>query len=359
WEMANCSVIAPTSDIFFADISLNEKIGVGVTTAVCVAVLVLFVDKANFVIRHYETGDDPEIKIKSLWLVGIYPVFALAALLAVYVPRAALLCDLASSIYLAVCLFHFTSLIILYSGGIPELLRKAHDTGFSLRSPNFRKLRLMVFQTSFLQPFISFISIVLWLDEQYVRGQMNPRAPYPYLAIVNGVSTLTAMYGLLIIFRNTRGFLKSQSISQKFVVLQLVLIFHNLQGFVFVTLARYDIPACRGVLSSNVRNAALQHMILVGEMFLLSLLARIFYRRPMPPDLYGPQKEDLNLNSAENGTAVKEGDGEGHRLARGDGSINVDRADQEDRYRLSSACIENGDKPASSLGATNNGFVSE
>nr|KAG5700076.1 hypothetical protein BaRGS_029826 [Batillaria attramentaria] len=330
------------------DISLNEKIGVGVTTAVCVAVLVLFVDKANFVIRHYETGDDPEIKIKSLWLVGIYPVFALAALLAVYVPRAALLCDLASSIYLAVCLFHFTSLIILYSGGIPELLRKAHDTGFSLRSPpcccccfccptisstwpNFRKLRLMVFQTSFLQPFISFISIVLWLDEQYVRGQMNPRAPYPYLAIVNGVSTLTAMYGLLIIFRNTRGFLKSQSISQKFVVLQLVLIFHNLQGFVFVTLARYDIPACRGVLSSNVRNAALQHMILVGEMFLLSLLARIFYRRPMPPDLYGPQKEDLNLNSAENGTAVKEGDGEGHRLARGDGSINVDRADQEDR----------------------------
>lgn len=30
----------------------------------------------------------------------------------------------------------------------------------------------MVLQTSFLQPFISFVTIVLWLDEKYIVGEV-------------------------------------------------------------------------------------------------------------------------------------------------------------------------------------------
>ena len=76
---------------------------------------------------------------------------------------------------------------------------------------------------------------------------------YLYLAVVNAVSTLTAMYGLNVLYRTSRVFLKKQSISQKFVVLQLVLIIHSLQGFIFVTLAKFHLPPCSGKLSSIVR----------------------------------------------------------------------------------------------------------
>lgn len=373
----NCSVVPPPSEVYFSDISLAEKIGIGVSTVLCAGVIGLFIDKANFVIRHYHTGHNPEIKIKSLWLVGIYPVFALAALLAVYVPRAALLCDLISSVYLSVCLFNFTSLIILYSGGISELLHKAQDSGFSLRTPpcccccfccstvsatwpNLRKLRLMVFQTAFLQPFISFITIVLWLDEKYVQGQAGAGTAYLYLGALTGVSTLTAMYGLLIIFRSTRVFLKSQSISQKFVVLQLVLVFHSLQGFIFVTLAKYNLPPCRGVLSSNVRSSAIQHMIMVAEMLFLSLLARIVYRRPLPEDLCESQdtrRKNTNPRPTENGAinlVKEEEEGEGERLAQGGDSSGKDGQQAEQRY---GACGERG--KLEKLGNVNNAYCKE
>ena len=76
---------------------------------------------------------------------------------------------------------------------------------------------------------------------------------YLYLAVVNAVSTLTAMYGLIVLYRTSRVFLNKQSITQKFVVLQLVLVIHNLQGFIFVALAKFHLPPCSGRLSSSVR----------------------------------------------------------------------------------------------------------
>ncbi|KAK7100893.1 organic solute transporter subunit alpha-like [Littorina saxatilis] len=364
----NCSETAPTSEVFFAELSMAEKVGIGITTAVCIVVIVMFVEQAHFVIRKYQTGRDPEIKIKSLWLVGIYPMFALAALLAVYVPRAAMLGDLASSIYLAVCLFHFTSLIILYSGGIPQLLQKAESTGFSLRTPpcccccfccpaikatwpNLRKLRVMVFQTSFLQPFISFITLVLWLDEKYVKGKVAIGEAYIYLSIINAVSTMTAMYGLVILFRTSRAFLKKQSISQKFVVLQLVLIIHNLQGFIFVTLSGNDLPACRGKLSSIVRSNAIQHMVVVCEMLILAVLARCLYRRPH--SFNTTEGKDGHPHPIHNGTAEgggEEGEGEGEA-----GVVMSDaKQEPEERYRKLSGVVVS--LPAPESGTDNPGF---
>lgn len=84
--------------------------------------------------------------------------------------------------------------------------------------------------------------------------QISFMKPYLYLAIANAVSTLVAMYGLLVLFQSVRIFLKRHSIAQKFMVLQLVLIFHNLQGFIFETLAKKNIPSSNGCLSSTVRS---------------------------------------------------------------------------------------------------------
>ncbi|PVD22704.1 hypothetical protein C0Q70_15960 [Pomacea canaliculata] len=112
------------------------------------------------------------------------------------------------------------------------------------------------------------------------------------------------MYGLLVLFQSVRIFLKRHSIAQKFMVLQLVLIFHNLQGFIFETLAKKNIPSSNGCLSSTVRSKALQHMILVAEMFLLAFMARILYRKPHTEefDLENDDSDlDKSLLSTDNG----------------------------------------------------------
>ena len=53
---------------------MGEKTGIGIATAVCLAVIVMFIEQAYFIIWKYETGRDTELRVRSLWLVGIYPV---------------------------------------------------------------------------------------------------------------------------------------------------------------------------------------------------------------------------------------------------------------------------------------------
>ena len=56
------------------ELSVGEKTGIGIATAVCLAVIVMFIEQAYFIIWKYETGRDTELRVRSLWLVGIYPV---------------------------------------------------------------------------------------------------------------------------------------------------------------------------------------------------------------------------------------------------------------------------------------------
>ncbi|XP_076462316.1 organic solute transporter subunit alpha-like isoform X2 [Babylonia areolata] len=299
--MSNCSDEFPTSEVYFAEISTEEKVGVILTSVVVVAVIGLFLDQARYILRKYPSsaGKDPQLKATSLWLIGIYPVFSIMALLAVIVPRAVLICDLASSVYLAVCLFHFTTLIIVYAGGVPSLLNKVenHKGGFTLRTPpcccccfccpmvkptwtNLRRIRLMVFQHPFIEPSISFITVLLWTDDKYQRGDTGPDKANMYLAVPRSLSTVVALYGLLILFWSSTGFLTRHGLRRKFFLMKIVLFLHNFQDFIFISLAKGNVPPCTGHMSSNVRGDAMRHMVVVGEMFLLALLARCLYRRP-------------------------------------------------------------------------------
>ena len=54
-----------------AELSEAEKASIGVSTALCIVVLLLFADKVFFI--HHHCGDKA-IKHKSLMLVGLYPV---------------------------------------------------------------------------------------------------------------------------------------------------------------------------------------------------------------------------------------------------------------------------------------------
>ncbi|KAK7100888.1 organic solute transporter subunit alpha-like [Littorina saxatilis] len=314
----NCSQFPPSSEVYFKELTVQEKVLVGVSTLLCVGVLLLFADKVWFILRHYGNRGRPRlIKHKSLVLVGLYPVAAVTSLLAVFIPRSTLLCDFLASSYLAVCLYEFTSLIVLYFGGKSQLIHTAQATGFRLRTPpccccccccptvkvtarNLTRLQMMVIQTAFIQPIVSFVSVVLWTDDKYNPNVTAPNSPATYLSAISTVSTLCAVYGLVILFRSTRRYLATHSVTPKFLVMQLVLLANNLQSAVLRLLADSGVPFCVGSLGSSVRADAIQHELVIAEMFLLAFFARLVYRKPVMQEMTqgnASPENDVNCNS--------------------------------------------------------------
>lgn len=82
---------------------------------------------------------------------------------------------------------------------------------------------------------------------------MSPSAASLYLNLIGAVSSMVAMWAMMVTFRSLRVRLSDYNIGKKFAALQLTIVVVNLQGFVFQILAKYNIPECVKALSSTVR----------------------------------------------------------------------------------------------------------
>ncbi|XP_046549983.1 organic solute transporter subunit alpha-like [Haliotis rubra] len=289
----NCPDVVPLSEVYFAGISTAELAVTAVCAVIALANVIMYLESTWFIIQHFLVR---KTKVLSLWMIGLQPVFAVTALIAVCIPRSSLLSDLVAAIYLSICMRTFLQLMIHYHGGEEGLINHMSGETINLRSPpvaccccccpkievnkkNLFRIKMCVLQFALLRPILVLLSAVLWTDNKYVKGKMQPNQATLYLSVLSGVSTLTAMYGLILVFRASRKHLKEFYIGPKFICIQLVLVFSNLQGLVFNTLANNNLPPCTQLMSSAARGDVWNHLIVIVEMFLLALLARRFYRR--------------------------------------------------------------------------------
>ncbi|XP_067677899.1 organic solute transporter subunit alpha-like [Haliotis asinina] len=288
-----CPDDVPLSEVYFAGISTGELAAIAVCAVIAVTNVIMYLESTWYIIRHFLVR---KTKVLSIWMIGLQPVFAMTALIAVCIPRSSLLSDLVAAVYLSICMRIFLMLMIHYHGGEEGLINHMSGETINLRSPpvaccccccpkivvnkkNLFRIKMCVLQFALLRPILVLLSAVLWTDNKYVKGKMAPNQAALYLNVFNAVSTLTAMYGLILIFRASRKHLKELFIGPKFICMQLVLVFTNLQSFVFSTLANNNLPSCTQLLSSAARGDVWNHLIVIVEMFLLALLARRFYRR--------------------------------------------------------------------------------
>ncbi|XP_005112573.2 organic solute transporter subunit alpha, partial [Aplysia californica] len=257
----------------------------------------LFIDKVIFVFRQYKTGK--KIQSKSIQIVGIYPVVAVCAFIALCFPKATFICLFVRSTYLSCCLYTFISLMVQYMSGKDSMLSRLEDHQIhqiSLQAPpcfccccclpkpkatrrNIRILELCVLQNAILSPVIYLVAIVLWLDGKYRTGEFSLTNSYPYLNFLNAFSFIFAMQSFIIFFRMCRDILRPLRIVPKFFSLQLVVILANLQSTIFALFVKQALPACTNGLSANVKGEAYFNMVLIVEMFALSFMARCAYRR--------------------------------------------------------------------------------
>lgn len=291
---ANCSKEFPKTDVLYQ--LLSADVAVVLLTAFNVAftcaTIGLFAEEVWFLVKYCHSFK----RTKSILLLALYPIVSSTSTLALLVPTSTLIGEFVSSIYLSFCVYIFVNLVIDYLGGLNKVVCNYKDRIISFRTgpcccccvclgsvPLTRRTMMvikgLVLQVAILRPIFLFILAVLWSDGKYsLLQQTDFTNPASYVNLVNGVSTLLSVYGMMVTFRATRIKLQSYRLTLKFVTLQGSVIIMNLQSFITGFLGREGIPECSNTIGSPVRASRVHHFLLVFEMFLFGLLARFAYR---------------------------------------------------------------------------------
>lgn len=293
----NCSWIGPeiplSKEIFSA---IKDELWLFLIPAgLALLTLGLFLEEVGFFLRHVPS---PKRRLLSLWILGMYPVFTLSSLVALYVPRSSSLCNFLASLYHSFTLLKFMGLITDLFGGEKKMMEVL--SGQTVAPDPFpcccccclplvavnRSSRLWmmaaVLQLSVVRSILFFITLVLWTDEQYDYGDVDSVNPNLYVNAIIGVSTFVSFYGHLLFYKATHRALPGYGLRAKFVCIIVVLVLCGLQSGILETMGALRVIPCTQPFSVLARSQMIYHYCVIAEMFCISLYARCTFRKVEP-----------------------------------------------------------------------------
>lgn len=291
----------PVSVVLFSELE-KQPVILGLTIAagfMCVATVILYFVTLRFLYSHRRLEGIKINKYKVIVMLGLYPLVSCVCMLSLLLPRTTMIAELMIAMYMAVCILMFVRMVVDYMGGFKAVCKEMEGEQMSFRTPpcccccccpgvykqkvnstNLKRVNLMTLQGAFVRPMITIVALILWADKRYILGEdMSPSAASLYLNLIGAVSSLVAMWAMMVTFRSLRSQLQDYNIGKKFAALQLTIVVVNIQGFLFQILAKYNIPECVRALSSTVRAYRTNYFILIMEMLLLMIFARIAFKR--------------------------------------------------------------------------------
>ncbi|XP_062854409.1 organic solute transporter subunit alpha [Trichomycterus rosablanca] len=290
----DCSLMEgeiPLSSTFFKVIK-NELWLYLVPAVLAVLLLALFLEEVGFFLRH-----EPSVRRRHLclWILGMYPVFGMTSIIALYVPRSSSLCNFIASLYHSSTLLKFMGLIESFFGGKARMLEvlageKVSPNPFpcccccclpliNITSTNLRWMMIAVLQLSVVRTLLFFITLVLWTDEQYDYGDVDSVDPNIYVNAIIGVSTFLSFYGYLLFYKATRKALHGYELRAKFICIIVVLVLCGLQNGILETTGALKVIPCAPPFSALFRSQLIYHYAVIVEMFCISLFARNIFRK--------------------------------------------------------------------------------
>ncbi|XP_018557058.1 organic solute transporter subunit alpha [Lates calcarifer] len=294
---ANCSWIGPeiplSSQIFSA---IKDDLWLFlIPAALAVILLGVFLEEVGFFLRHI-----PSFRRKRLylWILGMYPVFALTSLIALYVPRSSSLCNFIASLYHSITLLKFMGLITDFFGGKARMLAALSGQQVSpdpfpcccccclpmvaINSSSRGWMMAAVLQLSVVRSILFFVMLVLWTDEQYDYGDVDSVNPNLYVNGIIGVSTFVSFYGHLLFYKATKSALHGYGLRAKFICIIVVLVLCGLQSGILETMGALEVIPCTPPFSVLTRSQLIYHYCVIVEMFCIGLYARHTFRKVEP-----------------------------------------------------------------------------
>ncbi|XP_064354274.1 organic solute transporter subunit alpha-like isoform X3 [Dromaius novaehollandiae] len=157
--------------------------------------------------------------------------------------------------------------------------RSTMFTDFTAAVQTLLWLKLGTFQFAFFRPVLMFLSIVLWTNGNYSPYNLSLEGAAIWISCFIGILTIIALWPVVIMFQQVRAVLNCKKIIPKFALYQFILILSQLQAAVINILAMQRIIPCVPPLSSSARGAYMIQQLLIMEMFLITLISRVVYRR--------------------------------------------------------------------------------
>uniref|UniRef100_A0A3P9LNS1 Si:dkey-16n15.6 n=1 Tax=Oryzias latipes TaxID=8090 RepID=A0A3P9LNS1_ORYLA len=304
----NCSWIGPeiplSSQIFRA---IRDELWLFLIPAgLSLILLGVFLEEVGFILRHVVSSRRKRL---YLWILGMYPAFALTSLIALYVPRSSSLCNFIASLYHSITLLKFMGLITDFCGGKAFMLaalsgKKVSPDPFpcccccclpmvAINRSSRGWMMVAVLQLSVVRSFLFFITLVLWTDEQYDYGDVDSVNPNLYVNAIICVSTFVSFYGHLLFYKATKSALHGYGLRAKFICIIVVLVLCGLQSGILETLGALEVIPCTPPFSVLTRSQMIYHYSVIVEMFCIGLYARHTFRKVEPSE---EKETDASLN---------------------------------------------------------------
>ncbi|XP_038582820.1 organic solute transporter subunit alpha [Micropterus salmoides] len=302
---ASCKDIPPLAIEIIRKLDIFGIILYSVLTFMATVSMLVFIEECIYIYRKVPANKKSVI----IWVNGAAPVIGAMSCLGMWIPRATMFTDMTSACYFAIVVFKFLILMLEEVGGDKAFLRRAErhklkiSTGpcccccLCLPHVNITRrslflLKLGSFQFALLKIVFTILSIVLYTNGNYVLGDMSISGAVMWINPFVGILTIIALWPVAILFVHLRTALQTLKIIPKYAMYQLVLILSQLQTAIINILAVTGTIACTPPFSAPARGYMMSQQLLILEMFIITLVTRLLYRRQYDP----LPEEDINDN---------------------------------------------------------------
>ncbi|CAL8399699.1 unnamed protein product [Gadus morhua 'NCC'] len=267
-----------------------------VLTFMAVVSMVVYIEECVFIYKKVPSNKKSVIA----WVNGAAPVIGTMSCLGMWIPRATMFTDMTSACYFAVVVFKFLVLMLEEVGGDEAFLARAPkhklristgpcccccpclpQVGITRRS--LFLLKLGSFQFAVLKIAFTVLSIVLYTNNHFDLTDLEITGAAIWINPLVGVLTIIALWPVAIMFMHLRVALRSIKIIPKYAMYQLVLVLSQLQSAIINILAMNGTIACAPPYSSTARGYLMSQQLLILEMFIITLVTRLLYRRHYEP----------------------------------------------------------------------------
>ncbi|XP_071549540.1 organic solute transporter subunit alpha-like [Panulirus ornatus] len=269
----------------------------GLATVALISLLGLFFDTASHVINFCHTRH----KGTTTVVLTVYPVLGVCSYLGLLFQKANLFLDAAAQLWFAFCMYEFLVLTLKYFGGESRFVAKMEGAVLPWKGPpcccwpccifpqvtvskrQIRFLKVLVLQHLWVQLLLSIIQVTLSMEGWYTHMDMSPNNAYIYIYIISTTSFFFGLWAFIVGFKASLRQLQEFHYKAKIVTFQLCLVFLRLQAIIInsILVPSGAIP-CLPPISPRVFANTLLNALLLGQLVVLSVVARHFYKIPTP-----------------------------------------------------------------------------
>uniref|UniRef100_UPI0037E75039 organic solute transporter subunit alpha n=1 Tax=Semicossyphus pulcher TaxID=241346 RepID=UPI0037E75039 len=267
-----------------------------VLTFMAAVSLLIYIEECIYIYRKVPNHKKSVI----IWVNGAAPVIGAMSCLGMWIPRATMFTDMFSACYFSIVVFKFLILMLEEVGGDEAFLKRAGkhklriSTGpcccccpclpyVAITRRSLFLLKLGSFQFALLKTLFTIISIVLSTNGTFDLADLNITGASIWIGPFVGILTIIALWPVAIMFMHLRTALRTIKIIPKYAMYQLVLILSQLQTAIINILALNGAIPCTPPFSATARGYMISQQLLILEMFIITLVTRLLYRRQYDP----------------------------------------------------------------------------